>query len=471
MAAEGWREDAPVVDRLAQQASRFEFFQAVRLMWRIARAAVRDRGADGSDHEPADGDDAPRGATVRRPVGQDYSPRQEFVRFRAVAAHTFPACEVSRLVLPRPAGGGRPPTSDALPRAAAGEASAGEAAAGASFARESFAGQAAGGAPVGEATRSTGPNGAPADDLTAALRAAHLPPPEMYVTFLGLTGPQGVLPRHYTSLVIDRLREKDRALAEFLDLFNHRIVSLFYRAWEKYRFPIAWERCRIAADREAPEDLFTSALYCLVGLGTPGLRGRQAVDDETWLYYAGHFAHRPRSAVALEIMLADYLGDRLGQPSPPAKPARRARPLAGSLRVEVRQFQGEWLQLSRDDQSALPRSGARFGQHCRLGVDVVAGERVWDVQGKFRIRLGPLGYADFRRFMPCGDLLRIVCQFTRTYVGPEFHFDVQPMLRKEEVPSCRLSPTEPPQLGWNTWIRSAAADRDADDVVFALSAI
>src|SRR5581483_8630178 len=107
-------------------------------------------------------------------------------------------------------------------------------------------------------------------------------------------------PPHYTTLLVRRVRAKDFALRDFLDLFHHRTVSLFYRAWEKYRLPFAYERSR--ADGPGAEDLCTFVLYCLVGLGTGGLRGRLDVNDEAFLYYGGHFAHFPRCAVSLEAM-------------------------------------------------------------------------------------------------------------------------------------------------------------------------
>jgi type VI secretion system protein ImpH len=90
------------------------------------------------------------------------------------------------------------------------------------------------------------------------------------------------------------------------------------------------------------------------------------------------------------------------------------------------------------------------------------------VQGKFRLRLGPLTYEEFRRFMPDGDGLRQLTQLTRSFVGPELDFDVQPVLLPHEVPWCRLSADGPvrPYLGWNTWVRSQDFEREVDDPVF-----
>lgn len=271
--------------------------------------------------------------------------------------------------------------------------------------------------------------------------------PELVVTFFGLTGPGGVLPRHYTELLIQRLRDRDYSLRDFFDLFNHRLISLFHRAWEKYRLPNGYERAQLN-DPNGEPDLVTRSLYCLVGLGTGHLRRRLDLDDEVFLHYGGHFAHYPRSAAALEGLLADYL----------------------EMPAGVLQIQGQWLYLDRDDQALMPCPRFPGGSNNQLGVSLVVGERVWDVQSKFRVRLGPLTWRQFRSLMPDGFELRPLCQLIRTYAGPDLDFDVQPVLKAEEVPPCRLvaSQTDGPRLGWNTWVRTGSFDHPVDDAVFAL---
>jgi len=98
----------------------------------------------------------------------------------------------------------------------------------------------------------------------------------------------------------------------------------------------------------------------------------------------------------------------------------------------------------------------------------VVGERVWSIENKFRVRLGPVGYEQFCRFTPMGEGLMPLCQFVRSYVGPEFDFDVQPVLRAQEVPECRLGGDvmAGSRLGWNTWLRSKTLPKDADEAVF-----
>jgi type VI secretion system protein ImpH len=376
MAAESGRKSTALIEKLFREGHRFDFFQAVRILERhfqeLARADARFE---------------------RQPVGHDYDPKQEVVRFKALPAHSFPAASIAQVRRP--------------------------------------------GTPAGPITAAPSPESREPDPAD--------PPVDMVISFMGMTGPSGVLPQHFTTLLLTRVRDKDFALRDFFDLFNHRVVSLFCRAWEKYRFPLAYERAQRAGQ---DEDLFTGCLYSLVGMGGTKMRKRQVVSDETYLYYAGHFSHFPRSAVSLECLLQDYF----------------------ELATRVEQFQGQWLYLHVEDCSRTPSADLPEGVNCQLGVNLIVGSRVWDVQSKLRIKLGPLDYAEFRRFMPTGDALRPICQLTRSYVGPEFDFDVHPILKGPEVPWCRLGadPAGGAHLGWNTWVRSAPFQQDVTDAVFVL---
>ena len=252
------------------------------------------------------------------------------------------------------------------------------------------------------------------------------------------------MPHHYTSLVIERLRAKDRSLRDFLDLFNHRLISLFYRAWEKYRVPIQYER---AGTADPPARLtFVLALLSLIGLGMPSLQRRMQLDDETCLFYAGYLAQGRPNALSLRRMLEDCF----------------------DLPVRVEQFRGQWLYLSADNQSSLPSRECPEGRNCALGRNDIVGTRVWSVENAFRIRLGPLRYDEFEQLVPSGETLTRLAQLARTYVGPEYDFDVQLVLRAEEVPASRLGGDGPIQtrLGWNSWLISRPPREDVSDAVF-----
>ena len=255
-------------------------------------------------------------------------------------------------------------------------------------------------------------------------------PAQMMVAFMGLTGPAGVLPHHYTELLVERTRYKDTAAWDFFDLFNHRMVSLFYRAWEKYRFPVAYER---------GEDRFTEFLFDIVGMGTAGLRNRQSFPDEILLFYGGLFAERPHSASAMEAILGDYFG----------------------VTARVEQFSGQWLKL---DEESLTRLGAA---NTELGVTAVAGTQVWDAQSKFQLQFGPLTFAEFANFLPTGSAFKPASELTRLLAGLEFDFDVRLTLKAEEVPGCVLTTRAKrrPMLGWTSWLKTKAFTEDDSQVV------
>jgi type VI secretion system protein ImpH len=267
----------------------------------------------------------------------------------------------------------------------------------------------------------------------------------MVVSFLGLTGPSGVLPHHYTRLLIERLRQKDESLRDFLDLFNHRLISFFFRAWEKHRFPAAYARARLGSSGSA-EDRFTGYLFSLVGLGTPGLRERFPLDDETLLHYAGLFADGHRPATSLEGLLASYF----------------------DVPVRILQFQGQWLSLKPEDLATLARPGSPEAENAQLGKTAIVGERVWDVQSRFRVKLGPLDYERYCDFIPSGTGLPPLWHLVRAYVGPSLDFDVQVTLRAGQAPPLRLDAGGEARLGWNTWLRTRPTESDFEEVVFVL---
>jgi type VI secretion system protein ImpH len=256
--------------------------------------------------------------------------------------------------------------------------------------------------------------------------------PLVRVNIMGLTGPMGVLPLAYTAFLRERERAGDVAGRDFLDLFHHRLLSLFYRAWERQRCGIAWERG--GSDPVAH-------LADLIGLATPGLANRQEIPDNALLFYAGLLSIGTRPASALEQMIADHFG----------------------VPVEIEQFVGAWQPIDVADQSAL--GGHQPSE--QLGMGALAGSDIWDRQSRIRLRLGPLSIEEYRDFLPGGVANRRLRALTAFYAGIEFDIETQLILRRDEVPECELrdGPEEGARLGWTTWVKSEALTRDPDDTI------
>ena len=272
-------------------------------------------------------------------------------------------------------------------------------------------------------------------------------PAEMTVNFFGLTGPQGILPLDYSLYVAERERAGDHALKDFLGIFNHRFISLLYRSWAKSHALVGFARTRGDGDEDAPRandanaDWLTQQLLSVVGLDTHGLRGRMAVDDDALLYYSGLLALPSRPAAALEQLIADHF----------------------DVPCQIEQFVGAWYPLAVSAQTSLG------DEMSGLGSGAVAGDEVWDQQGRVRVRIGPLTRARYDEFLPGGASHDALRALTRFYANDQFDFEIQLVLAREEAPVCRLDADAPPlPLGWATWLRTAPLQRDPDDALFTL---
>ncbi|MBS1536449.1 MAG: type VI secretion system baseplate subunit TssG [Bacteroidetes bacterium] len=245
--------------------------------------------------------------------------------------------------------------------------------------------------------------------------------PIMVVNFMGLAGHFGPLPLPYTELVLDRIRHKDTSLRDFLDIFNHRLISLMYRARKKIR---------IGFEQQAPEKTnFAGYLFSLMGLGTKGLKNRLKVEDRAILRYAGLFAQKPHSISGLQAILMDHF----------------------KMNIRMQSFVGQWFKL---DKNQLTEIGV-IGQNQILGQSAVLGNRVWDQQSKFQIHIGPLTMARFREFLPIGTKFAEILSLTEFYAGHEFDYEIVLTLNAEDIPATRLSgDIGITRLGWNSWLRS-----------------
>lgn len=254
-------------------------------------------------------------------------------------------------------------------------------------------------------------------------------PPRLEVFFFGLFGPNGPLPLHLTEYARVRIRNHDdETFARFADIFHHRLLSLFYRAWASAQPTVSYDR--------PEQDRFGTYLGSVLGIGAPSLRQRDGVPDLAKLYYAGLFANQTHHADGLQSIIADYM----------------------QMPVKIEQFVGHWLDLSPENMTRLgdsPITGA-------LGVTAVIGSRVWDCQHKFRIIIGPIPYQDYRRLLPGSDSLKRLVALVRNYQDDSLSWDLQLILKKEEVPPLQLGQSG--ELGWTTWASSTEFEHDPGDL-------
>ena len=258
------------------------------------------------------------------------------------------------------------------------------------------------------------------------------------VFYPGLLGPNGPLPLHVTEYIHDREHNNaDPTLAHFLDIFHHRIVSLFYRAWASSQQPAAHQRVGKSGGKLISNDRFALYTASLIGLGAPSFENRDAVPDAAKLYYSGHLSCQTRHAEGLASIIAEYF----------------------DLPAQVEQFVGQWLALDRPRQLQLGKSRATG----TLGSTAIVGASIWDRQQKFRLRLGPMEYTEYERLLPGGPHLPQLVSWVKSYIGDELSFDVRLILKAAQVPQACLGRIG--RLGWSSWVGSKAHGQDAGDLI------
>lgn len=270
--------------------------------------------------------------------------------------------------------------------------------------------------------------------------------PRLSVAVMGLYGATGVLPLHDKQRLIDQ-RSDPTCERAFLDLLNHRLLSMFFRAWVKHWLPIQFEQTygRIRGDSDVDRrepDAVSGSLLSLAGIGTPALRNRTSVPDTRFGYFAGHFARTPKNASSLRQMIEAVFGTA----------------------ATIRECVARWLQLDRSSRSEMAGPLNPRGRNAALGAGFVVGDRVRDVSSKFRIELGPLEYPQLLAFSPLGRSFCELVELTRMYVGPSLDFDVLLELKADAIPGFELG--DEVVLGVNSWVYSIRPESNSRDAVF-----
>lgn len=254
--------------------------------------------------------------------------------------------------------------------------------------------------------------------------------PKLSQRFIGVFGPNGPLPLHMTEYARDRSRHhRDHSLSSFVDIFHHRIVSLFYAAWAQSQPVVQFDR--------PDQDRFAMYIGSLIGLGPPSLRDTDAMKHLSKLSFAGHLGSLPRHVDGLISIINGYF----------------------DVPTKVQEFVAHWMQIPKADRFKLGESGISG----RLGQDTILGERVWQRQDKFRILLGPLSLERYESFLPSGKSFKALVAVVRNFVGMECMWEVNLILKKEEKPVTCLGVSG--VLGWTSWLQTKKQVDHVEDLL------
>jgi len=250
--------------------------------------------------------------------------------------------------------------------------------------------------------------------------------PRLSVRFFGLLGPHGPMPLHFTEYVRERVHQHgDGAAAHFLDLFHHRLLSLFYAAWAQAQ-PV------VQADRPR-DDRYRVWLGAAAGLPAAAGHGHGGgVPAQALAFQAGLLSSRSHHPEALCKVLRQYFG----------------------VPVRVQPQVGQWLRIEAADRSRLGHARSAEGHAtpaARLGHSANAGSRIWDRRFRFRLLLGPLSLAQYRSFLPGAAAWKPLNEWVTLLAGADLSWELELSLRDRERPAPRLGRSGL-RLGLTSWL-------------------
>jgi len=261
-------------------------------------------------------------------------------------------------------------------------------------------------------------------------------PAKLSSYFFGLFGPNGPLPLHLTEHACNRsVRFRDNTFAGFADIFHHRMLSLFYRAWANHQPTVSHDR--------QDADQYKTYIGSLFGLGMPSLHDRDDMPDNAKLYYAGLLSNQTRHLYGLESILHGFF----------------------HIPVKINEFIGEWVSMPEHCQIKISQGVETM----TLGIDSNIGSHIWTSQLKFRLEFGPLDLDEFMSLLPGSRSLSRLAAIVRNYIGDELAWDLKLLLKRDQIPSFSLDGTN--KFGWTSWLHSDGRQKEYEETIINYTSI
>lgn len=258
-----------------------------------------------------------------------------------------------------------------------------------------------------------------------AVIAPHVPRPRIRLFGLGMLGPNGPLPIHFTEMAKDRLdNRRDETLVNFLDLFHHRYLTHLYRAWEQAQAAAGLDR--------RDDEPFSRYVSRLTGNDPEHIRS-SPLPPHARLAASAHLVREARNPDGLAMTLAHFF----------------------NVPVQIEEHVLHWINIAEEERTMLGRAS----ESSVMGEGALLGEAVPDRQHQFRIVIGPLSLVQYLHLTPHGRDLPLMIEWVRAFVGLEYQWEVELKVATSAATPARLGGEE--QLGWTTWLGESDAALEA----------
>lgn len=251
--------------------------------------------------------------------------------------------------------------------------------------------------------------------------------------YLGLFGQNGPLPTHITEYAIQRrYKHKDTTLIAFCDMFHHRFISLFYRAWAdsqpaiSHDFSANQNQNAVTVSTFSRQDTFAKRVSVFSGTIDFDRRARNAIkatQTDVDQYFAGLLSMKNRSAGMLQQILEEYL----------------------NLPVKINQFVGRWLTIPSTERCRLG------GQNAGLGSTAVIGRSSFQRCFNLSINIGPLNFEDYATLIASPRTFKQMRVLASKAIGSEYELKFEVSLAQGQKKQSKLGQSS---LGVDSWVCS-----------------
>jgi type VI secretion system protein ImpH len=193
---------------------------------------------------------------------------------------------------------------------------------------------------------------------------------EVYTNLYGIAGIEGILPNRYVEEFLLYNTASRRAVADFFDIFNGRMLGLRYMFMKQH--DVRSLSCPVE------ESIIGRIIFSLAGFGfEKGERELEAsvIPHQLKISSQNLFWQRTRTSDGIRALLSGFL----------------------ELPVRIRQFVGGFVEIEKSQQSAI---GSRKKRYNSLGKDCFLGNKVWEQAKGVDIEIGPLDFMTYMKFLP-----------------------------------------------------------------------
>lgn len=233
--------------------------------------------------------------------------------------------------------------------------------------------------------------------------------PIVWMNLVSLGGRGGPLPEVYSDMLKERQRYKDHAFRDFLDIFNHRLASLWYRLRQKTLAGFV--------QKPAKETPVGEAGLCLSGIPNTKILEKTTLKPSLLLAAQTLLWARHRSVESLKTLLEDYF----------------------HYSVKIEPWQGGWNNISDNETTRLG------GPWNALGRDTILGKRSWNAMQGLHLHIYNVNAHMKFPEAQWRDVLRL-------YIGLHMRVHITLHYDRPNIQPIRLRPKKGFFLGRNTWL-------------------